>query len=102
MNPKRRERPAAIDYAVFVIAAFLALFLVYEVAKRGARAPVPPPPAPKPYAPQAAPAPLPVAPVPRIEPPEQVGVGGLPPITIDRVEKRRRRPPASPVPAPRR
>ncbi|MDX6769603.1 MAG: hypothetical protein SF051_08735, partial [Elusimicrobiota bacterium] len=85
MRDKRRGRPAALEYAVFGLAAFLALFLIYEAAKRaapvaparsGGVAPV--------RADLAADPPTVFAPV---EPPERGGVGPLPRIATDRIER---------------
>ncbi len=99
MSSKRRHRPASLDYAVFAVAGFLALFLVYEVAKRRVKPTPPPPAAAQPFIPPpgfaAAPATVFAPPLP----PERGGKGPLPAIAVDRVEKRR---PAAAVPLPPR
>ena len=95
---KRRHRPAALEYAVFGLTAFLAMFLLYELAKRRVKAPVlPPPPAVSAYAP--APPAAPEAPGTE-EPSERAGRGPLPPVKAVRAEKvkPRRAPPVIPAP----
>lgn len=94
---KRRQRPAVVEYAVFALAAFLALFLVYEVAKRRVR-----PAVPAGYAlPDAPPLPPEAAPLKAREPQQAVGQGMLPRHHVDRVERPKRRP-GAPIPTPDR
>jgi hypothetical protein len=99
MTSKRRHRPASLDYAVFAVAAFLALFLVYEVAKRRVKPQTAPQDAAQPFIPP----PGFAAPPPEVRapdmPPERGGRGPMPEIAVDRVVKRR---PAVAVPQPPR
>jgi hypothetical protein len=67
---RRRERPPVFEWTVFAVAGFLALFIVYEVAKRRVKPAAPPAAASAILAP-AAPSAPPAAPPSVSDPPER-------------------------------
>lgn len=95
---KRRERPPVLEWTVFALAAFLALFLVYEVAKRRVK---PPQPVAAPIdVPPVSLVPERAAPVaPSNQPPERLGKGTIAPLRTENLKAKR---PATVIPAPPR
>lgn len=92
---RRRERPKLFEWTVFVVAGALALFLVYEVAKRRVK---PAPQRPVSLYAEAPPAPSSSLPPSQQEPPERALKGRTAAFKTERRKPRKK----LDVPAPRR